>query len=105
MKLLTTTYLKEIEIKYKFKKVRTEKADPEILPSDRVAKFFQDLQFATKENFLIVNLDIKNQILCYETVAIGLAHTVLMRPMEVFRTSFVFNTYSVVILHNHPSGA
>ena len=65
-------YLKEIEIKYKIKKVKSDKyIGEEITGADIVAKLFADLQNETKEKFITINLDSSSKILCFEIVAIG----------------------------------
>lgn len=72
--------------------------------STAVAKLFADLQDETKEKFIVINLDTKNKILCYEVVAIGNLNSIQMRPMEVSRTSILVNAASAIVMHNHTSG-
>ena len=99
-------YLKEIEIKYKIKKVKgTSKiVGKKVISSEIVAKLFADLQNETKEKFITINLDIHSKILCFEVVAIGSLDTIYVRPMEAFRTSMMVNAHGAIVVHNHPSG-
>lgn len=98
------TYLKEIEIKYKIKKVKDKVVGRAVTDSKTVAALFQDLQNEAKEKFITINLDSKNKILCFEVVALGNLKTIYLRPGEAFRTSLMVNAAGVVVVHNHPSG-
>jgi DNA repair protein RadC len=98
-------YLREIQIKFKKKRVKRDSpVGQPVTNSRQVVKLFRDLQNETKEKLVIINLDSKNKILCFELVAIGNVDMVFTRPMEVFRTSIIMNAYSAIVLHNHPSG-
>lgn len=98
------TYLKEIEIKYKIKKINDKVIGKRLTDAKLVAELFADLQNETKEKFIAINLDAQNKILCFEVVAIGSVEAIYLRPMEVFRTSIIVNASAVVLVHNHPSG-
>ncbi len=98
-------YLKEVEIKYKIRKLKTDKyVGKQILNSSIIAKLFADLQNEAKEKFITVNLDTKSKILCFEVVAIGSVDTLYFRPMEAFRTTMMVNAHGAIVVHNHPSG-
>lgn len=98
------TYLKEVEIKYKIKKVNDKAIGHKVTSPKVVAELFSDLQNETKEKLIAINLDAKNKILCFEVVAIGSVASIYLRPMEVFRTSIMVNAYGLIVVHNHPSG-
>lgn len=98
------TYLKEIEIRYKIKRIDDKVIGKRVTDAKIVADLFSDLQSETKEKFLAVNLDANNKILCFEVVAIGSVEAIYLRPMEVFRTSIIVNASAVILVHNHPSG-
>jgi len=97
-------FLREIEIRYKKKRVSKDAVDASITCPGDVVKLFHGLQDETKEKLIAINLDSKNKILCFEVVAIGSINSIYVRPMEVFRTAFPVNAHGVVVLHNHPSG-
>jgi len=97
-------YLREVELRYKTTEIESDIVGQPISDSRAVAELFSDLQNETKEKFIVINLDIKNKILCFEVVAIGSIATIQMRPMEVFRTSILVNAASAIVMHNHPSG-
>jgi len=97
-------YLREVELRYKTTEIESDIVGQPISDSSAVAELFSDLQNETKEKFIVVNLDTKNKILCFEVVAIGSIGTIQLRPMEVFRTSILVNAASAIVMHNHPSG-
>lgn len=97
-------YLREVEIKYKLKKVKSEVIGLKATDPDAVVQLFSDLRNDSKEKLLAISLDARNKILCFEVVAIGSVDTISLRPGELFRTAIVFNAISVIAVHNHPSG-
>ncbi len=98
-------YLKEVEIKYKIRKLKSDKyVGKQVRNSGIIAKLFADLQNEAKEKFITVNLDTKSKILCFEVVAIGSVDTLYFRPMEAFRTTMMVNAHGAIVVHNHPSG-
>jgi len=98
------TYLREIEVKFKNKKVAKKAIDTTVYCPESLVELFRDLQNETKEKLIAVNLDAKNKIICFEVVAIGSVSTIFARPIEVFRTAILVNASSIVLVHNHPSG-
>jgi DNA repair protein RadC len=99
------TYLREIEIKYKKRKVSADAAiDKPIRGIKQILELFSDLQNETKEKMLTLLLDKKGRILCFEFVALGSLNAIYLRPMEVFRTAFPVNAHAAIVIHNHPSG-
>ncbi|MFQ5632592.1 MAG: JAB domain-containing protein, partial [bacterium] len=98
------TYLREIELKYKIKKVESNVIGNVATDPETVVNLFSDLQNETKEKLIAINLDSRNKILCFEVVAIGSVGAIHLRPMEVFRTSILVNAHGIIIIHNHPSG-
>ena len=97
-------FLREIEIRYKKKRVSKDVVNGAISCPADVVKLFHSLQDETKEKLISISLDVKHKILCFEVVAIGSIESIYVRPMEVFRTAFPVNAYGAVVLHNHPSG-
>lgn len=57
-----------------------------------------------KENFVVLCLDSKNRIIREEPVSIGLLDSSLVHPREVFKGAIKESAYSIIIVHNHPSG-
>lgn len=57
-----------------------------------------------KEHFWILGLNMVNNLLFVELVALGSVKAVNLEPMNVFRVSVLKGATSVIMVHNHPSG-
>ena len=66
-----------------------------------VKKFFK---FCDKEILLAITLDSKNYISSISIVSIGSINTLNTTPSEVFKTTIITNSSSIILVHNHPSG-
>jgi DNA repair protein RadC len=58
-----------------------------------------------KEYFFVLLLDTRNQVLVTEVVSIGTLNASLVHPREVFVRAVQMHAASLLIAHNHPSGA
>ena len=59
---------------------------------------------ALQEEFHIVTLNTKNQVLRQHQVSVGTLDASLVHPREVFRPAIKDAASSIVLVHNHPSG-
>jgi DNA repair protein RadC len=59
---------------------------------------------ARQEEFHVVTLDTKNQVIDTHPVTVGTLDTSLVHPREVFRPALKDAAASVILVHNHPSG-
>jgi len=57
-----------------------------------------------QEEFHIVSLDTKNQVLGAHRISLGALHQTVVEPREVFRPAVKDAAMSVMLVHNHPSG-
>ena len=57
-----------------------------------------------KENFVVLYLNSRNELLNKETISIGTLNANLVHPREVFEPAITGFASSVVFVHNHPSG-
>jgi DNA repair protein RadC len=57
-----------------------------------------------QEEFHVVTLDTKNQVIDTHTVTVGTLDASLIHPREVFRPAIKDAAASVILVHNHPSG-
>lgn len=73
-------------------------------PEDVASYAMPLLRFEEKENFGVVLLNIKNQILSMPIVSIGSLTSSIVHPREVFKVAFQGTAASIVLVHNHPSG-
>ncbi|MBA7493474.1 hypothetical protein ES702_04033 [subsurface metagenome] len=94
--------LREIEIRYKTRKVKGKTT--RVTGLKIVFQLFKDLQNEAKEKLIVINLNSKNIINSFEVVGIGTLNTTLTTPREIFRGAIVTNSAAVLCVHNHPSG-
>lgn len=59
---------------------------------------------AKQEEFHIVSLDTKNQVIDTHQITVGTLDASLVHPREVFRAAIKDAASSVILVHNHPSG-
>jgi DNA repair protein RadC len=64
------------------------------------ARFFS----ASKEHFVSLHLNSKNQLIREVLVSIGSLSTSIVHPREVFAPAVRDSTAAVIFMHNHPSG-
>jgi len=104
-KVAKPTYLREIQIKFRKKRVSADSpVGKPITDSRHVYQLFKDLENESKEKMIAISLDAKNKIICFEVVAIGSLKSIYVRPFECIRASLPLNPYGVILIHNHPSG-
>lgn len=76
--------------------------------SDAIAfckRFFQRLIIDGKqEEFHLVTLDTKNQVIDTHQITVGTVDASLVHPREVFRAAIKDAASSIILVHNHPSG-
>ncbi len=104
-KVQKPTYLREIQIRYKKKRVKSDSpVGKKITDARLVFELFSDLQNEAKEKLITISLDVKLKIICFEVVAIGSVNAIYARPVEAIRASIPLNPYGIIMVHNHPSG-
>ena len=72
-----------------------------------VAAFARDylrLHEKDRENFVVLILNTKNEIIAFETVTVGILNASLVHPREVFKPAIAASAASIIIVHNHPAG-
>lgn len=57
-----------------------------------------------QEEFHIVTLDTKNQVVANHQISVGLLDQSMVHPREVFRPAIRDAAKSILLVHNHPSG-
>ena len=70
-----------------------------------VLPIIADIKDAKKEHFVAVFLNARNQVIARETVSVGSLNASLVHPREVFASAIGSTAASVILCHNHPSGA
>jgi DNA repair protein RadC len=59
---------------------------------------------ADQEEFHVVSLNTKNQVLATHPISRGLLDQTVVHPREVFRPAIKEAAKSIILVHNHPSG-
>jgi DNA repair protein RadC len=68
---------------------------------NRFARLIAD---GKQEEFHVITLDTKNQVIDSHKVTVGTLDASLVHPREVFRVAIKDAASSVILVHNHPSG-
>ncbi|MBZ5500440.1 MAG: JAB domain-containing protein [Acidobacteriia bacterium] len=74
--------------------------------SHEVFTFAQEELYADadREEFHILMLDSKNQLIGVNLVSQGSLSSAIVVPSQVFKAAIICNSASIICLHNHPSG-
>lgn len=73
-------------------------------PQDVVNLMRPELAYLTKEHFVVLFLNTKNQVIDKETISIGSLNSCIVHPREVFKAAVKRSSASIIAVHNHPSG-
>ena len=73
-------------------------------PKDVAGYFMEEMRHKKKEQFLVVYLDTKCKCIGYERVSEGSLNASIVHPREVYKGPICKSDYSIIVLHNHPSG-
>ncbi|MBV6490738.1 MAG: DNA repair protein RadC [Fimbriimonadaceae bacterium] len=83
----------------------TRSGDPVITGPADAAEFLRSkLRLEKKEQFVVVLLDAKGQVMHHSVVHIGTLTMSVVGPREVFREAIRAGAASIIVAHNHPSG-
>lgn len=58
----------------------------------------------SKEQFFVLNLDVRNRIIDVERISEGTLTASLVHPRETFESAIRKHSASIMVAHNHPSG-
>lgn len=59
---------------------------------------------ADREMFGVLALNTRNRVIGFNIVSIGDLNSSIVHPREVFKFAITANAYSLIFVHNHPSG-
>lgn len=57
-----------------------------------------------QEEFIVLFLDTKKNLITYETLFMGTVNQSIVHPREIFKRAYLNSASSIICLHNHPSG-
>src|SRR5690554_3621770 len=96
MKKVSIKLVKEAELDYGVDRLTS--------PADAARVLRKYIGDADREMFVVICLDIKNQLNSIITVSIGTLTSSLSHPREIFKPAILANAAAIIIGHNHPSG-
>ncbi len=84
---------------------KIEKEKIRLNNSKLIYEYFKDLVIDEKqENFYAIYLDTKSYLITYKLLFKGTINTSCVHPREIFKHAFLESAYSIIVMHNHPSG-
>ncbi len=66
--------------------------------------FATELRYASQENFLVLSLNTRNELIFTSRTAVGTLTRVILHPRDVFREAIRHSASRIILVHNHPSG-
>ncbi len=75
-----------------------------LTPADAVKLLAEEMEPLEQEQFRVILLTTKNTVIDTVLLYQGNIHTIQVRAAEVFREAVRRNAYSIIAVHNHPSG-
>ena len=73
-------------------------------PKDAATYLMADMTSLKQENFVVLFMNVKNQVLHRQTIFIGSLNASIVHPREIFREAVKRSAASIICAHNHPSG-
>jgi len=96
--------LREVEVAYKpGKRVEGTRKIHSALDAYRMLKGM-DLHIKTQENFVVLHLNTRHEVVSVQTIGVGGLNEVGVHPREVFRAAIMVGAAAIILAHNHPSG-
>ena len=96
-------YLQKIQ----YKLVREEVSEyhtRQMKESRDVYNWFKYLGDSEKEKFIVLCLDVKHKVVCFDMIGIGGITQCEIHPREVIKAAILSNASAIILIHNHPSG-
>ncbi len=66
--------------------------------------FMEDMRHLKEENFIVILLDAKCKMLGHKIISKGSLTSSIVHPREVYKAAIQKSAYSIIVIHNHPSG-
>ncbi|MCZ2258414.1 RadC family protein [Sporosarcina sp. G11-34] len=73
-------------------------------PEDAAAYLMTDMSSLKQEHFVVLFLNVKNEVLHKQTIFIGSLNSAIVHPREIYREAVKRSAASIICSHNHPSG-
>ncbi|MCZ2258072.1 RadC family protein [Sporosarcina sp. G11-34] len=73
-------------------------------PEDAASYMMAEMTSLTQEHFVVLYLNVKNEVLHKKTIFIGSLNSSIVHPREVYKEAVKHSAASIICVHNHPSG-
>ena len=73
-------------------------------PATAVSFIRAEIRDYSKEQFFVLNLDVRNRLIDIEMISKGTLTSSLVHPRETFESAIRKHAASIMVAHNHPSG-
>lgn len=73
-------------------------------PEDAAALVMAQMRHLDREQFQVLLLDTKHQVLAIELISVGSLNSTVVHPRELFKIAIRRSAHAVILVHNHPSG-
>lgn len=73
-------------------------------PDDAATLLMSDMTALKQEHFVVLYLNVKNQVIHKQTIFMGSLNASIVHPREIFREAVKRSAASIICAHNHPSG-
>ncbi|MGL4797855.1 MAG: RadC family protein [Cellulosilyticaceae bacterium] len=93
-----------LELSKRLAKETYKVSEPLTTPKHIAGLFMEELRHEKNEKFIAVYLDAKCRVVSHEMVSQGSLTASIVHPREVYKGAINKSAYSLVVLHNHPSG-
>ncbi len=99
-----TSLLAAIELGYRLASFKRSPKIKITSPHDVYHLLVHDLSHLQQENFIVIYLNIKSEIIKKETIYIGTINQMMIHPREIFKRAIELSAAAMICVHNHPSG-
>ena len=99
------TIMAAIELARRMKQNQRYLMQKKIVNSQMVYEYFKDkIATAQQEHFYCLYLNSQRQVISEKLLFTGTINKSLIHPREIFKEAFLVSAYSIICVHNHPSG-
>ena len=99
-----TTLLSAIELGYRLASYKREKRMKITSPFDVYHLLVHDIGHLDQENFVVLYVNIKSELIKQETLYVGTINQMMIHPREIFKKAIELSAAAMIFVHNHPSG-
>ena len=96
------TYLKEVQISYKAQKVEGDLHGQLVEGPESIVSLFRGIQAEEKKKLMVINLDEKLRIVCFEVVAVGNDFDASdIKPRDLYTSACIFRAEYLLVVQNY----